>query len=144
MSVIQICFVSFNFDNMKTFLRISALFSLLLMISMTGFCQGGTVAMKFSPHPLSMSPYQAIYYIWNVTTQNADETSTAQFVSPTLENTYQFNTQTLNSNDTYRFVAYVWDSAGYSGWGSSATFTGAQYNSGGTNFKKSVDVIYLN
>lgn len=132
---------------MKTFLRISALVSLLLMISMAGFCQG-TVGMKFDTHPApnpSAAPYYAYYFIWDVTAQNYVESSPAQTVSPTQENDYPFTSYPLISNHTYRFVAHVWDSSGYNynGTGSSATFTGAQYNSGGINFKRNVDVIYL-
>jgi hypothetical protein len=146
MSVNQHCFFPYNFNKMKTLLRISTLVSLLLMISMTAFCQAGTVAMKFSTHPPpnpSASPYYAYYYIRDVTNGTTIETSLAQVVSPTQENDYQFSTYPLTSTDTYRFVAYVWDSSGYgyNGWGSSATFTGAQYNLGG--LKKPVDIIYL-
>lgn len=133
---------------MKAILRISALFSLLLMISMATFSQGGWVGMKFSPHPPpnpSAAPYYAIYIIYNVSAGTQGETSSAQVVSSTQENVYQFTTTSLTSGDTYRFVAYVYDSSGYGyySWGSSTTFTGAQYNFGGQNFKRNTDIIYL-
>jgi hypothetical protein len=133
---------------MKTLLRISAIFSLLLMFSMAAFSQGGTVGMKFSPHtsppPASTSPYQAYFIIYDVTSGSSAETSTAQVVSPTQENDYPFNATYLNPTHTFRFVAYVWDSSGvYSNYGSSATFTGAQYNLNPSAFKRNTDIIYL-
>jgi hypothetical protein len=148
MSEIRNCFLLENFGKMKTLLRISALVSLVLLISMAGFSQGGTVGMKFSPHtgfPPSTSPYQAYYFIYDVTTGNTVENSIAYVVSPTQENDHQFNTGAiLTSTDTYRFVAYVWDNSGlYSGYGSSATFTGAQYNLNPPTFKRNTDIIYL-
>ena len=146
MSVIKHCFLPYNFNKMKTLLRISAFVSLLLMISMAGFSQGWC-GMKFVPHnppsPLD-PPFNAIYYIWDITTAQTVTADPVLGVSPTQENDHQFTTvTTLTSTDYYLFVVSVQDQTGHYGTGGSAAFTGAQYNQGGSNFKEDVNVIYL-
>lgn len=131
---------------MKTLLRISALVSLLLMISMAGFSQG-TCGMKFSPHNPPApgdSPWNATYYIWDVTNSQPYETKAFPFppgVSPTQENDLTFNSISIPTGATYRYLVYVIDGNGHWGYGGSVTFTAAQYNLGG--LKLNVNVIYL-
>jgi hypothetical protein len=147
MRVNQQSFFFCNFDKMKTILRISAIISLFVMISMAGFSQG-TCGMKFNPYSPpspSDSPWTAFYHIYDITLGIYAESSSGISVSPTQENDYTFLALSLPyPSHNYRFFVTVTDNNGHQGSGGSASFTGAQYNLGGTNFKENVNVIDLN
>lgn len=124
---------------MKTLLRISALVSLLLMISFVGFGQGKTCAMKFRPAPTSNPPYYATYYLVDISIPYSPQNFTIQ-VYDNQENDQTFTSNyPSSSSPIYKYYVYVWDSNGHSGGGWSVSFNALTYY----NIKIPVDIIDL-
>ena len=110
------------------------------MISIAGFSQGKTCAMKFTPDPLSHSPYYATYYLIDTSIPAVVESHVGVQVYDNQENTQVFTSSSPSSSSSiYKYYVYVWDSNGHSGSGWSVSFNAFNYY----NNKIPVDIIYL-
>ena len=113
---------------MKNILKISAFVSLFLMISIAGFSQGRTCAMKFRPATTSIQPYYAVFYLVDTSTSSILDQSPVIQVYDNIENDNTFSSYAPSSTTPiYKYYVYVWDSNGHSGGGWSVSFNAPAY-----------------